>query len=135
MKWAKLDARSYRYWYREKYKISRVSVDRTDELTDYEFEYEFLQEIAYKQHMDDMINQRHIDIDSQNNSFERGFSMDEDEYNHIADLAESGEEIDFEIPKDAPTGKKFSEVVNGRASEQEPSDFIPVDLDQEFGGG
>lgn len=60
--------------------------------------------------------------------------MDEDEYNHIVDLANSGEEIDFEIPKDAPSGKKFSEVVNGETFERESSDFEPVDLSQEFGG-
>lgn len=130
MKWAKLDAKSYRYWYREKYKIPRLSADRTDELTDYEFEYEFLQEIAYRQHMEDLTNK--TQINTTDDSFNRTFSMDEDEYNHIAELAQNDEFIDFEIPKDAPMGKKYSESIIGEVNSSD--DFIPVDLSQEFGG-
>lgn len=77
----------------------------------------------------DYANKTNINV--KGNEFSREFSMDEDEYNNIAERAENGEFIDFQIPKNAPIGKRYSEVI-----EKKPvDDYEPVDLAQEFGGG
>lgn len=107
-----------------------MPVERTDELTEYEYEYEFLQDEAFKQMIKDAMNKAAIQVDENNKGFTREFSMDPDEYNHIAELAEQGEFIDFEIPKDAPMGKKASEAVLG--IEKEEDQLEPVDLDELF---
>jgi hypothetical protein len=109
-----------------------------DEMTEYEFEYEFLLDQARKELIQEAMNKAPIQIDPTNQSFSRSFSMDQDEYEHILELAEKGEYIDFEIPKDAPTGKRISESVLGMEKKSiniDESDFEVVDLSQEFGGG
>lgn len=100
-----------------------------NEMTDYEFEYEFLQDAAYRQMLNELSNNSKIDTNS--NTFDKNFSMDEAEYQHIIDLSEKGEYIDFEIPEDAPMGKRYSETLRETSDSEE--DFVPVDLDQEFG--
>lgn len=100
-----------------------------DEMTSYEFEYEFLQDSSYKHMLAEFSN--NTKIDPNNNTFDKNFTMDEAEYQHILELAENGEYIDFEIPEDAPSGKRYSETLRDVDSEDE---FIPVDMDQEFGG-
>lgn len=101
-------------------------------MTEYEFEYEYLLEQARRELILDEMNKQSIEVNEQNRSFQRAFRMDEAELDHIKDLNNDGEFIDFEIPKDAPLGKKYSEIILGTADESD--DQIPVDLAQEFGG-
>jgi len=98
-------------------------------MTDFEYEYEWLQDQAYKAIQTDVINKQRIDTGD--GTMERTFSMDEDEYEHIMALSEQDEFVDFEIPKDAPLGKRASESMLGIEEAKE----TPVDLDKLFGGG
>lgn len=126
-KWARSDAGTYRYLYRKKYNIPRISFDRTDELTDYDFEYEWLLEKAFDDIREEAINKRNINVSD--GTFTRGYSLDEDDYKHVLDLAENDEYIDFEIPEDAKEGKRYSVAMNDDAGEE---DRVPVDLEKIF---
>lgn len=110
-----------------------MPVDRTDDLTEYEFEYEYLLEEAYNEWIADSINKQKVNLSD--GSIDRTFSMDPDEYEYIRELAEQGEYVDFEIPKDAPMGKRASEKVLGLDQEEEApqGEQVPVDLNEIFG--
>ncbi|UOF90771.1 hypothetical protein LSG31_00365 [Fodinisporobacter ferrooxydans] len=109
-------------------------MDKTDELTNYEYEYEWLLEHAYNQILADTRNKQKVSLED--GKLERQFSMDEDEYNHIVELVENDEFIDFEIPKNAPMGKKLSEATLDIEKESVNSDdLVPVDMNEVFGGG
>jgi hypothetical protein len=109
-----------------------VSADHTDELTDYEFEYEFLQEVAHKRILADFVNNSPISMSD--NGFDRQLSMDQDVYDHILEIAEAGEYFDFNIPKDADMGKSISGSNQYINNISDSEDFVPVDMAQEFGG-
>ncbi len=62
-------------------------------------------------------------------SFQREFSMDKTEYDHIVKMVEDGESVDFEIPKDAPEGKRLSgNALDGVGLDEQ----IPIDLNEMF---
>jgi chitinase len=122
-----MDAGTYYYWYRRKFNIPRVSADRTYELTDYEFEYEFLLEQAFNKTIQEITNSQPINSDD--GTFKREFAMDEETYRHILELAENDEYIDFEIPEDAPSARRNGE----QNTNVENHDADPVDLKELFG--
>lgn len=102
-------------------------------MTEEEFEYEFLQDNAYKQWLEEIeANNNNINVNS--NTFGKQFTMDHALYDHIAELNESGVFIDFEISADAPSGRRYSDIVAGRAQDVSSSDLVPVDMSQ-FGAG
>lgn len=113
--------------YRHKFNIPRVSADRTFELTDYEFEYEFLLEQAFNRAVQEIVNSQPINSDD--GKFERKFSMDEETYQHFLELAETDEYIDFEIPTDHPSGRR----IGGQVNRVENLEVEPVDLEELFG--
>lgn len=104
-------------------------MDRTDELTDYEFEYEFHQEVAYKKMLDEFINSTPINVSD--GGFEKQFSMDDDAYNAILEMSLTGEYVDFNIPKDADMGKVYS---SSNRAVNKSDDLEPVDMTDLFGG-
>jgi hypothetical protein len=114
--------------------MPRVSADRMDELTDYEFEYEFLQDAAFKAMLKEFANDTKLDVNS--GGFNREFSMDETEYEHIVDISLTDAFLDFEIPEDASEGRRLSDILIGsEGAKEDPDEFEPVDLSQEFGIG
>jgi hypothetical protein len=70
-------------------------------------------------------------IETDDGKFERKFAMSEAEYDHIRDMDENGEFVDFEIPADAPEGKRYSQM---ESVDEDPEDFQPVDVEELFGG-
>jgi hypothetical protein len=119
-----MDAYTYRYLYRRRFNIPRVPVERTDELTNYEFEYEWLLEKAFYDIQEDIKNKR--EIRTSDGSFARNLSTDEDEYQRIIEMIENGEEVDLEIPDEPNEGNPISVL-------PKEEDQVPVDLNRLFG--
>ncbi|WP_156157860.1 hypothetical protein [Gordoniibacillus kamchatkensis] len=103
-------------------------MEQTNNLTEYEFEYEFLLSEAHQNWLEEARNMQPLQQDD--GKFSRAFSMDKDEYEHIVSLAQQNEFIDFEIPRNAPEGRRMSESALGISPSE--ADFEPVNLEEEF---
>lgn len=68
-------------------------------------------------------------VDWSDGKMVRSFSMDEAEYDWIREQNEKGELIEFDIPEDAPLGKRVSELEFSKEKEQQE----PVDPKEIFG--
>lgn len=133
-KWGRIDAHSARYFYRVQYNIPRVPVERTDELTEYEFDYELLLRNEYYEYLKDLRAEDKVSLDG--DGFEKEIRTDPELYESIVKRAEAGEFIDFKLPDDSNL-PKLSQRMGGHQDDsvqsQQPDDFVPVKPEEIFG--
>lgn len=148
-KWARNDCQTARYAYRQLYNMPRISIDRIDEMTEYEFDYELLLKSEYLnflEHMNDNDTaDTEYDIANLRGGVSKSMQTDPDLYDEIKRRIEAGEPIEFgPLPED---GIKWSEKLAGvkisvpvdpseisEAVTAEDADFESVDLTSIFGG-
>lgn len=130
-KWARQDCRTARYSYRMQYNIPRVSIERTEDLTEYEFEYELLLRNEYQEFLKDLRAGDPIDISQ--GSLDKEIRTDPDIYESLKKKAETGEFIDFKLPDDSHL-PRLSTMRRSKEEQQKlPDDFEPVKPEEIFG--
>ena len=119
------------------YNIPRLPVERTEDLTEYEFEYELILRHEYYEYLKDLRSSDSIDMAK--GGVDREIRADPEVYEALKKKIEAGEPLDFKLP-DATNLPRMSQILAGRQQEEaEQPDFEPVRpedvFDRVFGGG
>jgi hypothetical protein len=126
------------------YNIPRVAVDRTDELTDYEFDYELLLRTEFYAYVKSLNEDGSIDIVTKGNKAGFGKEMVTDRafYANVQKMLEAGEKVDLgTIPDDSNVprfSQRMQKTADDKKAETEQSstndDIEELDPKKFFGG-
>lgn len=112
-----------------------MPIGETDDLTEYEYEYEMLLQSESHRYIRSLQEPEHIDPNS--GTSESEITMDPELYDSIRERAERGEFIDFQLPDDSDA-PRLSDRNKPKAAESN-EEYEPVNpanvFGKLFGGG
>ena len=110
-----------------KYNIPRVSIDRTDELTEYEYDYDMLCHYEFNARLE---YADQFDPFEAGTTTDKGMRTDPLLYQELKQQLEEGGDLDYLLPEDYGSGPTLSSILHEKELGEEP-----VDPDEVFGGG
>lgn len=129
LKWARQDCQTARFAYRVMYSIPRVPIDQTENLTEYEFEYELILKHEYELFLEDLRSGNPIDLS--NGNFGRSMRTDPEIYDYYKKKIEDGKPLDIKLP-DTSNVPRLSQM-KGEKIEPQKSDLVQVNPEDVFG--
>lgn len=117
------------YAYRLQYNIPRGPIEKFEDLTEYELEYELILRHEHSQFIKDLYSNDDIDISK--GSFERDMRTDPRLYAEMKRKIEAGETVDIQLPDDSNVPRystmhttRVSDYVTGDVESLNPADVF-----------